>query len=269
MLFLLCLICVSYSYASENVPLLPLKYEKLYAQVKASYDLKSPLPYNVCESQITKIYFYDPIKKEPCFFQPVNHAIENLFQKSNLPIFDIVSSSDMITFRDNNNLDIELFDRFICFFKQVSNWYSYACIPKNRWHERWVYNLQHFLYAITSTKEASNQKDTYNHFFTCFQQEANNFYDDIAQERKYNLVWLGGVTGIGLSGLMLWFTALQTNFTMSNLDFGAKLCGANAGIMPTICLSFTIQSYLFNYFGYQAFLKNIETINQELGIKGV
>jgi hypothetical protein len=156
------------------------------------------------------------------------------------------------------------------FFKQLHNWYIYARIPEEMRQNRWIYNLNHFFYTITSSKNVSDQKNIYHHFFTCFQKEAASLYNDIAEERKHEL-FVGNVIGAAISGVFILFTAISTGFTFQSLESSTGAIPSLVGAVSAPVITFSVKTtiYFINYFGYQKFLKSIENLNQELGVKGV
>ncbi|HTM06665.1 MAG TPA: hypothetical protein VL201_05520 [Patescibacteria group bacterium] len=169
----------------------------------------------------------------------------------------------MNNFLKKNNLNQDLFNKFITFFKQIEHWYTYASIPKNIWHEQWTDHLKHFFYTIISLENPSNEKTIYNHFFSCFEKEAENLYSDISKTRK-NLILVGvpSIT-ISLGGLFTFYAWVQTDLEPENLknSFGGIFCLTSAVLLPTTAASIAVGGYLLNCFGYKKFLKNIKTID--------
>ncbi|HTM06666.1 MAG TPA: hypothetical protein VL201_05525 [Patescibacteria group bacterium] len=249
MLILLCIIGVSWSYASE-LQSLPEnnKQTDLFKETKKAY-YENPTNgfYN---SQTKMISFYDPVKDEIVSFQQKRN-INTLFNEHNISLLDMLSSEKMNQFIDENSLNKQSFRELIFFIKQIDDWYKYGRIPFNKWEAPLIYTLNHFLYTITLPANLYHQNDVYNHFFICLQTEAANLYNDITRERKEYFV-LGNLAGLVVGATFGMFYPMYNHIL---------LVGA-IGI-PVTSLSGTITMNLLNYIGYKKFLKNIQKFNKK------
>jgi len=171
----------------------------------------------------------------------------------------------MNTFLKTNNLSQDSFNEFVTFFKQIEYWYDYASIPKNIWQGLWMHNLNHFLYTITSPDNLSNEKAIYDHFFTCFKKEAEDFYNQLSETRKKTAFIAVPSITIFAGSWLIFLARVQTDFEPEHLknSFGAKACLTTAVLLPVTASSIAVGVYLINYFGYKKFLRNIQNINQK------